>query len=528
MAWNLTIIFLHLLLPQQRLQFNVRDHPGFFRTPTNTPNQIMSLKTGCPFSKEASSHVKKAGILIIGDEILKGQVMDTNSHFVCKELYSYGVKVARIAVISDSIEEISKEVRKFSSRYDYVITTGGIGPTHDDMTYAGVAKAFGEPVTLHDDMAVMVDKWLAHRGYDRDVLQRMAELPASAKLLFDANLPLASFPIVIVRNVYIFPGVPQFVEKMFPRLARVFRTELVTFHSREIHVAKDEMSITSQINKAVDKFKDTVTFGSYPVYDNLYYSTRLTMESLSADYVQKANDYLTGLMPPNTVVKFDKNAVPNASANVYAIVGDTNHELHQIVAKAVKVIEEALEKFQLENLCICFNGGKDCTALLHLFHAVIQKKFPGTNIKIQSLYIKGDNPFEEMETFIEQTTKRYLMKTWTFNAPIKNGLTNALKEHKELKGVLMGTRRSDPSGETLGYFQMTDAGWPQIMRISPMLDWSFSDVWTFLRSLTLPYCPLYDRGSSHRGGFFPCKEASLCLQAEVTDVLLTWGERVWK
>jgi len=306
----------------------------------------MSLKTGsgsgcCPFSKDASSHVKKAGILIIGDEILKGQVADTNSHFICKELYSYGVKVSRISVISDCIDDIAKQVKKFSSHYDYVITTGGIGPTHDDMTYVGVAKAFGESVAVHDDMAVMVDKWLAHRGYDESVLTRMAQLPTSSKLLFDPNLPFASFPIVVVKNVYIFPGVPQFVEKMFPRLALVLRSETATFHCREIYVAKDEMSITPQINKAVDKFKESVTFGSYPVFDNLYFSTRLTMESLNADHVQKANDYLVGLMPVNSVVDFDKNAVSNASRKVHAIAEDEGHQLHHVVSQAVKVSQDS-------------------------------------------------------------------------------------------------------------------------------------------------------------------------------------------
>lgn len=303
----------------------------------------------CQYSNDpsSSSPVKTAGIIIIGDEILKGQVLDTNSHFMCKTLYSYGVKVSRISVIGDGVEEIAKEVKKFSSRFHYVLTTGGIGPTHDDMTYLGVAKAFGEPVAIHEEMWDLVDKWLSNRGYDPDVLRKMAELPQSAKLLFDsARPPLSRFPIVIVKNVYVFPGIPQYLEKMIPRLENIFRSSgkgnnavpSTRFHFEEIYVAKDEISITPQINKAVEKFKKHVTFGSYPVIDNLYFSTRLTMESLSSDYVQQAKGYLVEILPENTVVKnYDPNPVLSASKKVYEIVDNEQHELNKVVGQAVKV-----------------------------------------------------------------------------------------------------------------------------------------------------------------------------------------------
>lgn len=308
----------------------------------------------CSYSHHTTStshDIKTAGIIIIGDEILKGQVVDTNSHFMCKKLYTYGVKVSRISVISDEVEEIAKEVKIFSNTFDYVLTTGGIGPTHDDMTYVGVAKAFNESVAVHEEMAFMVDKWLSKRGYAEEVLRKMAELPKSATLLFDSpHLPhLSSFPIVVVRNVYVFPGIPKFLEKMFPRMEAVFLKDAsnksdqgtytpTKFHHREIHVAKDEMSITPEINKAVDKFKDHVTFGSYPVVDNLYFSTRLTMESLSMERVQDAKNYLIELMPENSVVEnYDQDSVSTAAKKVYAISEDAKHDLHKVVGNAIKV-----------------------------------------------------------------------------------------------------------------------------------------------------------------------------------------------
>jgi len=85
---------------------------------------------------------KTAGIIIIGDEILSGKVQDYNSFFMAQELWSHGVRLCRISIIPDDIDQIGEEVRNFSQRFDYVFTSGGIGPTHDDVTIEGISKAF--------------------------------------------------------------------------------------------------------------------------------------------------------------------------------------------------------------------------------------------------------------------------------------------------------------------------------------------------------------------------------------------------
>uniref|UniRef100_A0A1Y1LJX0 MoaB/Mog domain-containing protein n=1 Tax=Photinus pyralis TaxID=7054 RepID=A0A1Y1LJX0_PHOPY len=100
----------------------------------------------------STSAVKTVGLLVIGDEILKGQVVDSNSHYITKRLHQLGLKVEKITVTGDNKDEISEEVKNFSLRYDYVITTGGIGPTHDDVTFESVAEAFNEPVILHPEL----------------------------------------------------------------------------------------------------------------------------------------------------------------------------------------------------------------------------------------------------------------------------------------------------------------------------------------------------------------------------------------
>ena len=97
-----------------------------------------------------------AGIIIIGDEILKGQTQDTNTHFLAKNLKILGVRLQRVVVIPDDIDIIAKEVKHFSDHYDYVLTSGGVGPTHDDVTFEGVAKAFNDTTFLHPEMEELI------------------------------------------------------------------------------------------------------------------------------------------------------------------------------------------------------------------------------------------------------------------------------------------------------------------------------------------------------------------------------------
>ena len=123
-----------------------------FRRPINQTIRIMST-------------VKKpsAGIIIIGDEILKGQTQDTNTHFLAQNLKSNGIQLKRVVVIPDEIQTIADEVKTFSDKFDFVLTSGGVGPTHDDVTYEGVAKAFEDSTFLHPELEAFI------RGYFKDV-----------------------------------------------------------------------------------------------------------------------------------------------------------------------------------------------------------------------------------------------------------------------------------------------------------------------------------------------------------------------
>lgn len=194
---------------------------------------------------------KTVGIIIIGDEVLKGQVADANIHFLCREFYALGVKVVKVSVIGDDLEQIASEVRQFSDSFDFVVTTGGIGPTHDDVTYQGVARAFGDSLQRNAQMEETINRWLGPRGYSREVTMRMAQMPSRATLIFDRDKHLASFPVVSLANVFVFPGIPTYLRKLFPRLRAVFQGEAV--HSGVVHLAQDELSVVPGLDEAVNK-----------------------------------------------------------------------------------------------------------------------------------------------------------------------------------------------------------------------------------------------------------------------------------
>ena len=155
--------------------------------------------------------MSSAGILIIGNEILSGKVQDENTPYFLRELRAQGVDVRAVHVVPDEIEWIAEEVRSFSARFDYVLTSGGVGPTHDDLTMDGVASAFGVDLVVHEEMEGQLRKAL--RGTEPNPSQlKMCMLPRGAGLI---STPDLWFPLVHVRNVYIFPGIPRLLQAKF-------------------------------------------------------------------------------------------------------------------------------------------------------------------------------------------------------------------------------------------------------------------------------------------------------------------------
>ena len=148
---------------------------------------------------------------------------------------------------------------------------------------------------------------------------------------------------------------------------------------------------------------------------------------------------------------------------------------------------------------MAFNGGKDNVAMIHLFHAYMKKHFPDHKSKIQALYIKDPDPFPEIEEFIQDSVKDYDLELTVIEASMKEALGRFLSSRPQIKAMVLGTRKTDPNRNGQGTFAPTDGDWPKLMRINPVLHWDYADIWTFIRSLSVPYPDLYDKGYTSLG-----------------------------
>jgi len=239
---------------------------------------------------------KTAGIIIIGDEILTGKVQDYNSFFMAQELWSHGIQLCRISIISDIIDEIAGEVRDFSTKFDYVFTSGGIGPTHDDVTIEGISRAFSVSAVIDATLKEFLTVKLGNLSPEQ---LKMAEVPEGAELVHDENL---SFPLIQFRNVFILPGIPQLLRKKFFAIEKIFNEPAV--YLKKVYLNESESRVAPVLNDIVRRYKN-VKIGSYPVIDNEEYSVMVTIESLDHMSLTTALKDLLEKMPAEKLVRVE-------------------------------------------------------------------------------------------------------------------------------------------------------------------------------------------------------------------------------
>ncbi|KAI9667924.1 MAG: 3'-phosphoadenosine 5'-phosphosulfate sulfotransferase [Bathelium mastoideum] len=168
---------------------------------------------------------------------------------------------------------------------------------------------------------------------------------------------------------------------------------------------------------------------------------------------------------------------------------------------SLKIIEEALDRYSLDQLSLSYNGGKDCLVLLVLFLASLHtKRLSASRAAIQSVYILSAHPFAEVDDFVDDCIRVYSLDLARYAKPMKAAFEDYLQHKPHVRAVFVGTRRTDPHGSNLMPFDETDRGWPSFMRVHPVIDWHYAEIWTFIRHLDIPYCPLYDKGYTSLGG----------------------------
>jgi FAD synthetase len=222
---------------------------------------------------------KTAGVLIIGDEILKGFRSDTNTQVAATALRDHNVVLKCVVVVSDVLEDIVEEIRRMQAKVDVVITSGGVGGTHDDVTLESVAAALNCGMELHDEMAGLLLTKM-NKANDTSPMSeaqlKMATLPTNAKLRYLSKDP-NDWPILQCKNIFILPGIPEFFLKKIHNVAEYLSCQMERLPAYKVVLQVDENSIVPILNQVVDTHPNVV-FGSYPFVSHPEYKTVITVE----------------------------------------------------------------------------------------------------------------------------------------------------------------------------------------------------------------------------------------------------------
>jgi molybdenum cofactor synthesis domain-containing protein len=227
-----------------------------------------------------------AAVMIIGDEILSGRTQDTNLNFIAKYLGTYGVDLAEARVVPDVKEEIIAALNALRAKYDYVITTGGIGPTHDDITADCVAAAFGVELYEHPEIvAMMQSRWQGELNAAR---RRMARVPVGGSLVKNAVQGPPGFQI---GNVFVLAGVPMVMRGMMDDVVPRLRTGAVVI-SRTVRVEGAGEGVIAEPLANLAHAHPELSIGSYPFFGPQGYGSNLVVRGRDGEGVEKTVDEL--------------------------------------------------------------------------------------------------------------------------------------------------------------------------------------------------------------------------------------------
>jgi molybdenum cofactor synthesis domain-containing protein len=236
-----------------------------------------------------------AAALIIGNEILSGKVQDTNGPYLIRRLRELGVDLRRILVIPDEVDVIAATVAELRKKTHWVFCSGGIGPTHDDVTVRGVAQGLGLRVVRDPEIEGKIRQHYGERVTPETF--RLADMPEGAHLV---ESPGIWVPILEVEGFYLLPGVPQLFRLQFDAMAERFRGP--PFFLRCIYVSEGEPAIAAILDRHSAAHTE-VLVGSYPRFDEADHRVKLTIEGRVEKEVERAFSDLLSQLPPNSVVR---------------------------------------------------------------------------------------------------------------------------------------------------------------------------------------------------------------------------------
>jgi molybdopterin-biosynthesis enzyme MoeA-like protein len=238
-----------------------------------------------------STDAPTAAALIIGDEILSGKVDEANAGPLARTLRALGILLRRVVVVMDDIDTIAREVRELSATHNWLFTSGGLGPTHDDLTIEAVAKAFGARVVSSLQLEAMLRAHYKERCTEGHL--RMALIPEGASL---EVTPAVTWPTIRLRNTWLLPGIPEVFRMKLPVVISRIGAAGRVFVSHAACVMMDEGELKPLLDRIVSAFPD-VSVGSYPRWLDPAYKTRLTFDGRDEARVLAARNAFVALLP---------------------------------------------------------------------------------------------------------------------------------------------------------------------------------------------------------------------------------------
>ncbi len=233
-----------------------------------------------------------AAILIIGNEILSGRTQDKNIAFISNWLNTKcGIMVREVRVIPDIEKIIVENVQLLSRKFNYVFTTGGIGPTHDDITASAISKAFKVKYEYHLEAYSILEKYYGKEKFN-DGRKKMAKMPRGAKLIYN---PSSAAPGFIIENVLSLPGVPSILNSMIENCKR-YLIKGLKIHSKTINLFTVESNIAKRLGQIQNKYKKFVEIGSYPFFRLGKIGVAIVTRSTSQDKIKDVHEEILKLI----------------------------------------------------------------------------------------------------------------------------------------------------------------------------------------------------------------------------------------
>ncbi len=235
----------------------------------------------------------KAAMLVIGDEILSGRTRDANMHYLAGELAKRGIDLAEVRIVSDDHAAIISATQALSAAYDHLFTSGGIGPTHDDITAEAIAEALDTPISIRDDARALLQAHYDRQGSElNEARLRMARVPDGATLI---DNPISAAPGFSLGNVHVLAGVPMVFQAMVASVLPTI-TGGAPILSQTLRIDRGEGDIAGPLSDLAARYPD-LSLGSYPFLRDGVYGANIVIRGADGPAIDRAMSELSALFP---------------------------------------------------------------------------------------------------------------------------------------------------------------------------------------------------------------------------------------